>query len=59
MGYIERRRIPLNRSGQAEFNAVRAVHHLTPCLSSSSRIDMPPRWSRRIAAYSSTFDIRA
>ncbi|NEB96504.1 MULTISPECIES: hypothetical protein [Streptomyces] len=24
----------------------------------SSRIDLPPRWSRRIAAYSSTFDIR-
>ncbi|MFB6717882.1 MULTISPECIES: hypothetical protein [unclassified Streptomyces] len=31
--------------------------HVTPCLRSSSRIDMPPRWSRRIAAYSSTFDI--
>jgi hypothetical protein len=24
----------------------------------SSRIDMPPRWSRWIAAYCSTFDIR-
>ncbi|MFD7386458.1 hypothetical protein [Streptomyces anulatus] len=24
----------------------------------SSRIYLPPRWSRRIAAYSSTFDIR-
>lgn len=44
-------------SGQDESNAFRTVRQVTPCLRSSSRIDMPPRWSRRIAAYSSTFDI--
>ncbi|CAM5674388.1 hypothetical protein SCANM63S_00669 [Streptomyces canarius] len=40
-----------------ESHALRTVRHVTPCLRSSSRIDMPPRWSRRIAAYGSTFDI--
>lgn len=44
-------------SGQEESNALRTVRHVTPCLRSSSRIDMPLRWSRRIAAYSSTFGI--
>ncbi|WP_333740507.1 hypothetical protein [Streptomyces sp. IBSBF 2806] len=47
----------LRGSGQAESNAFRTVRHVTPCVRSSSRIDMPLRWSRRIAAYSSTFDI--
>ncbi|GGW96540.1 hypothetical protein GCM10010297_18030 [Streptomyces malachitofuscus] len=45
-------------SGQAESNAFRTVRHVTPWARSSCRIDMPLRWSRRIAAYSSTFDIR-
>ncbi|MFD7517383.1 hypothetical protein ACFV85_21565 [Streptomyces niveus] len=47
----------LRGSGPKESNAFRTVRHVTPCLRSSSRIDIPPRWSRRIAAYSSTFDI--
>ncbi|WKX23275.1 hypothetical protein [Streptomyces sp. HUAS CX7] len=47
----------LRGSGQAESSAFQTVRHVTPCVRSSSRIDMPPRWSRRIAAYNSTFDI--
>lgn len=45
----------LRGSGQTESNAFRTVRHVTPYLRSSSRIDMPPRWSRRIGAYNSTF----
>ncbi|MFF5933200.1 hypothetical protein [Streptomyces sp. NPDC012508] len=45
-------------SGQTESTALRTVRHDTLYLRSISRIFMPPRWSRRIAAYSSTFDIR-
>jgi hypothetical protein len=44
-------------SGQAESTALRTVRHDTLYLRSIGRIFMPPRWSRRIAAYSSTFDI--
>uniref|UniRef100_UPI0013EDEF4E hypothetical protein n=3 Tax=Protofrankia TaxID=2994361 RepID=UPI0013EDEF4E len=52
-------RVPLllRGCGQAESSAFRTVRHVTPYLCSSSRIDVPSRWSRRIAAYSSTFDI--
>lgn len=45
-------------SGRPPAGAYGTVRHVTPCLRSSSRIDMPPRWSRRIAAYSATFDTR-
>ncbi|MCP9956562.1 hypothetical protein [Streptomyces sudanensis] len=48
----------LRGSGHDESDAFRTVRHVTPCLRSSSRIDMPPRWSRRIAAYNSAFGIR-
>ncbi|WP_069817512.1 hypothetical protein [Streptomyces sp. TP-A0874] len=44
-------------SGQAESTAFRTVRHVTQYLRSKARTDMPPRWSRRIAAYSSTLDI--
>ncbi|MGW7434072.1 hypothetical protein ACWGIN_31645 [Streptomyces sp. NPDC054861] len=44
-------------SGQAEFTAFRTVRYVAPYLRSRARIDVPARWSRRIAAYSSTFDI--
>ncbi|WP_187283336.1 hypothetical protein [Streptomyces sp. t39] len=44
-------------SGQAEFTAFRTIRYVTPYLSSRARIDVPARWSRRIAAYNSTFDI--
>ncbi|MER8162296.1 hypothetical protein [Streptomyces sp. NPDC094472] len=44
-------------SGQTESTALRTVRHDTLYLRSTSRIVMPPRWSRRIAAYRSTFDI--
>ena len=44
-------------SGQAEFTAFRTVRYVTPYLRSRARIDIPARWSRRIAAYSSTCDI--
>lgn len=44
-------------SGQAEFTAFRTVRYVTPYFRSRARIDTPARWSRRIAAYSSTFVI--
>ncbi|MEU5510810.1 hypothetical protein [Streptomyces fungicidicus] len=44
-------------SGQTESTAFLIVRHDTLYLREISRIVMPSRWSRRIAAYSSTFDI--
>lgn len=44
-------------SGQTESTALRTARHDTLYLRSISRIFIPPRWSRRIAACSSIFDI--
>ncbi|GAA2424355.1 hypothetical protein GCM10010421_08520 [Streptomyces glaucus] len=44
-------------SGQTESTAFLIVRYDTLYLREISRIVMPPRWSCRIAAYSSTFDI--
>ncbi|MET7543644.1 hypothetical protein [Streptomyces sp. NPDC005507] len=46
-------------SGQIESTALQAVHHDTLSVPSVSRRFLPPRWSRRGAAYSSAFDICA
>jgi hypothetical protein len=43
-------------SGQADDSALRTVRRPTPYLRASARPDIPARASRRIAAYSSTFD---